>query len=106
MGHINREKQGLGSQYQLLLFKQLKQTEVLTENSGVIRVNFAGLLMRATVNITIGKITCTCSSYRPIHRWRARPQSYSGVGMKSILWGQGVVDARRAETEWVIERGR
>ena len=25
---------------QLLLFKQLKQTEVLTENSGVIRVNF------------------------------------------------------------------
>jgi len=37
---------------QLLLFKQLKQTEVLTENSGVIRVNFAGLLMRATVSIT------------------------------------------------------
>ena len=29
---------------QLLLFKQLKQNEVLTENSGVIRVNFAGLL--------------------------------------------------------------
>ena len=36
---------------QLLSFKQLKQTEVLTENSGVIRVTFAGLLMRATVSL-------------------------------------------------------